>query len=273
MNRMLLTWLAAATCMFSVASLAHADRVQQDLDAKVTFGLGIFIGLEGETVQVRVVYDDEMLEEFPGGGLGDSYKTEFPESNGAFDVGVEIEVNGIVRSSVGKGDDGIADHVILILDEPQRDEWQIDTRNFNDPIDQGFVELIGDGSYVLPGDAGLAGVPVFPPDYCATGNAGGESATGNFTAFAGGQWEGRIQFDILQGPTCSPSSALCGDANGDGMISATDALIGLGAAVGTGMCMACRCDVDNSGMTSATDALAILQAAVGQPVSLNCPAC
>ena len=56
-------------------------------------------------------------------------------------------------------------------------------------------------------------------------------------------------------------------------ISATDALVTLGAAIGTGMCMLCRCDVDNSGMTSATDALAILQASVGQPVTLNCPAC
>lgn len=276
MNRSFLMLLAATTCGLSISVPASADPVQQDLDAKATVATGVFAGLQGQTVQVRIIYDDDMMEEFPFpvSGEGDSYKTDFPASNGVFDVGFEIEINGIVRSTVGKGDDGVHQHDIRVNDEPAGDRFKIFVQNFFDPVNQGEIELEGDSGYILPGDGGLKGVPLFPPDYCATGNFGGEVAKGRMVTFAGGVFEGQLNFDILEGPTCSGASAdMCGDANGDGMVSATDALIGLGAAVGTGMCMLCRCDVDDSGMTSATDALAILQASVGQPVALNCPAC
>jgi len=65
----------------------------------------------------------------------------------------------------------------------------------------------------------------------------------------------------------------CGDANGDGNVSAPDALAALLAAVGLGTCEPCACDVDRSGAVTAPDALRILQAAVGQPVVLDCPPC
>jgi hypothetical protein len=65
----------------------------------------------------------------------------------------------------------------------------------------------------------------------------------------------------------------CGDVNGDGRITASDALAALFAAVGTIICDPCLCDTDGSGVITATDALRILQAAVGQPVALNCQAC
>jgi hypothetical protein len=71
--------------------------------------------------------------------------------------------------------------------------------------------------------------------------------------------------------TCNgPSSGVCGDSNGDSMISATDALVALRTAVGTSTCPLSVCDVDCSGVVVATDALAILRAATGQPVTLNC---
>jgi hypothetical protein len=69
------------------------------------------------------------------------------------------------------------------------------------------------------------------------------------------------------------SDTACGDASGDGQITATDALATLTAAVGAGQCLLCVCDVDGSGGIAATDALLLLNFAVGQPVMLTCPAC
>lgn len=68
---------------------------------------------------------------------------------------------------------------------------------------------------------------------------------------------------------------VCGDANGNGKIEASDALITLRAAVG--LPSACtftpNCDVDASGgKPTASDALRILRASVGQEVTLVCPA-
>jgi len=68
-------------------------------------------------------------------------------------------------------------------------------------------------------------------------------------------------------------AVLCGDANVDGTIAATDALVALQAGVGAAECLQCRCDVNAAGGVSATDALLILSAAVGQPVMLDCPPC
>jgi hypothetical protein len=67
--------------------------------------------------------------------------------------------------------------------------------------------------------------------------------------------------------------AVCGDATGDGNVTATDALGTLRAAVGSGSCEACVCDVNKSGGITSTDALAVLRAGVGQPVTLSCDDC
>ena len=57
------------------------------------------------------------------------------------------------------------------------------------------------------------------------------------------------------------------------VVTATDALFVLQAAVGSQMCAPCVCDVNNSAGTTSTDALIVLQASVGQPVSFTCPPC
>ena len=59
----------------------------------------------------------------------------------------------------------------------------------------------------------------------------------------------------------------------DGVITATDALFILRAAVGLEVCDVCICDADGSGLVAATDALIALRAATGQQVTLACPAC
>ncbi len=69
------------------------------------------------------------------------------------------------------------------------------------------------------------------------------------------------------------SPFICGDADGSGTVSSSDALLTLNAAVGLAACNPCVCDVDGSGSVTASDSSIILNAVVGLPVQLNCPAC
>lgn len=65
----------------------------------------------------------------------------------------------------------------------------------------------------------------------------------------------------------------CGDANTDGRVTATDALIILRKAVGTSLsCPLPRCDTDGNRSIVSSDALRTLRFAVGQHVTLDCPA-
>jgi len=70
---------------------------------------------------------------------------------------------------------------------------------------------------------------------------------------------------------------VCGDPDGDGQARASDALIVLGAAVGTQACDECLCDVDASGgptPVTSVDALRVLSAAIGiGSATLDCPPC
>ena len=81
-------------------------------------------------------------------------------------------------------------------------------------------------------------------------------------------------------PSCLPSTTttlgpvhVCGDANGDGLLKASDALAVLKAAVAAGPCGAapCVCDANGNGSLSASDALAVLKVAVGGVNALKCP--
>jgi len=73
---------------------------------------------------------------------------------------------------------------------------------------------------------------------------------------------------FLEGP-----QVLCGDADSSGVLTSSDALIALNAAVGLAVCESCVCDVNASGAVTASDAQALLAAAVSLPVELVCPAC
>jgi hypothetical protein len=68
--------------------------------------------------------------------------------------------------------------------------------------------------------------------------------------------------------TCLP---LCGDANDDRVITASDALVALKVSVGVGTCDVQRCDYSGDGLVTASDALAILKTSVGIAVIANCP--
>jgi len=55
--------------------------------------------------------------------------------------------------------------------------------------------------------------------------------------------------------------------------TASDALYVLRAVVGSASCQSCVCDGDGNGSVSATDALITLRRAVGQAITLRCPLC
>lgn len=65
---------------------------------------------------------------------------------------------------------------------------------------------------------------------------------------------------------------MCGDLNGDGRLTASDALAALRAGVGVAACPLWTCDWNGSGSVTAADALAVLKAAVGAGGDPHCPA-
>jgi hypothetical protein len=111
--------------------------------------------------------------------------------------------------------------------------------------------------------------------------AGGTLYLGGAAA-SGGSWplvdplpaplqaSGRAAFLVQIGDDAAP---LPGDVNGDGAVTASDALGALAAALGTQQCLLCVCDVNGDGSISATDALIILNMAVGFMPPIDPPAC
>jgi hypothetical protein len=77
---------------------------------------------------------------------------------------------------------------------------------------------------------------------------------------------------VASGTTTStiPAPPLCGDGDGNGTITAADALLALRKAVGAASCPVERCDTDASGSVTATDALRVLRAAIGISELLTC---
>ena len=71
----------------------------------------------------------------------------------------------------------------------------------------------------------------------------------------------------------STSNVICGDADANGVVNATDALKVLRTAVGqVGVsCPLYLCDTDKNGLVQAGDSLRVLKKAVGQPTDLQCP--
>jgi len=75
----------------------------------------------------------------------------------------------------------------------------------------------------------------------------------------------------LSGVASAAPAGLCGDFNGDGKLSASDALGSLRAAVGIGSCALATCDFNGDGKLTAADALSTLRAAVGGQGAPKCP--
>jgi cysteine-rich repeat protein len=65
----------------------------------------------------------------------------------------------------------------------------------------------------------------------------------------------------------------CGDADRDGAVTSTDALLALQAGIGVVYCDDCLCDASGGSGVTATDALMLLQSSVGGQALLECTAC
>jgi hypothetical protein len=77
------------------------------------------------------------------------------------------------------------------------------------------------------------------------------------------------------GACADPIAVVYGDPGPSSapVVTATDALFVLRAAVGSETCALCVCDVNGSASITASDALLALNFAVGQPIELMCPPC
>ncbi len=100
---------------------------------------------------------------------------------------------------------------------------------------------------------------------------GGILLGGSYPNGTDDRWLLRVEGDEPVVTTTTLPETLCGDANGDGKINASDALATLRAAVGFVECAPSVCDVTGDGAVKAADALRVLQYAVGGGVTLNCP--
>ena len=64
---------------------------------------------------------------------------------------------------------------------------------------------------------------------------------------------------------------VCGDPIEDTLITSTDALYVLGAAIGHEECGLCVCDINGDADITSIDALLLLYDATGSPMPLACP--
>jgi hypothetical protein len=114
---------------------------------------------------------------------------------------------------------------------------------------------------------------------CPTTTTMGESTTttvGASTTTLGGTSTTTLGGTTTTAPggsttTTLPGEVLCGDASGDGRVTARDALLVLKSAVGAQRaCAPSACDVDASSTVTAADALRVLRVAVGGDFALTC---
>ncbi|HYC54398.1 MAG TPA: hypothetical protein VEL28_05625 [Candidatus Binatia bacterium] len=86
------------------------------------------------------------------------------------------------------------------------------------------------------------------------------------------QQDGAVVTEIVARSLFVAATILCGDADHDGQIVASDALGTLHAAVGAGYCAGSVCDADGNEQVLASDAARVLAVAVGIETPLDCPA-
>jgi Tol biopolymer transport system component len=155
-----------------------------------------------------------------------------------------------------------------------------------DVVDQALHLLTTNAAGTAPANAGgpfEGGVEPF--SFIANPAGGSVFFLSTFTDMVAGVTDTAHTLDLFLAPlpAVEPPEE-CGDPVPDGalaagrpegprLVRASDALYMLRAAVGSGTCELCVCDVDGNGSVAATDALITLKIAVGQPLTLQCPAC
>jgi hypothetical protein len=210
--------------------------------------------------------------------------------DGAFDVpgatGNATVIGPFGGTDSVDGDDGVIDgdggagHSYFSFNGPGGIDINFDPLRTNGlPTSVGIVWTDGAGtiSFEAFGPTGLSLGINGPNSHAGAGDTG-QTAEDRFygASFVGGisrikitNTAGGIEADHIQLDRC----ILCGDANLDLHLSASDALTALRVSVGTGDCELCVCDTNSSTTVSATDALAILRKSVGLTPTMNCPPC
>ncbi|HYB98705.1 MAG TPA: dockerin type I domain-containing protein [Candidatus Limnocylindrales bacterium] len=169
----------------------------------------------------------------------------------------------------------IVDHFddVVLRYDPAQDDVEVYAQALQDPHDCVFGE---DGTlYVnVSGPRGI--LPIAPPageDPATPGDLFGTDLPGHRILAIGPATltEGTSTTATSTTTTTETPAIVCGDANDDGDVKASDALIVLRAAIGVGQCALARCDADGSGALTASDALRVLKKAVGTDIAMLCP--
>ncbi len=213
------------------------------------------------------------------------------------DARVDVRGNRI-EANAGLGID-LAPAGVTVNDLDDADSGANNLQNFPEPGDTAAADgiLSVSGTLDVPGDHidATYTIRVFASDECdpsGFGEGGRMLGASIVEIPADEHFEFAIRADVAPGelvtltatdresgatsefsPCLTVRNPGCGDFNGNGSITAGDALAVLQVAVGTRDCALCTCDVNGSAQITSTDALFVLRVAVGQDVTLSCPAC
>jgi hypothetical protein len=180
---------------------------------------------------------------------------------------------------------GIAYHSLTAF--ARNGEFVVTWKNYNPDQDGSGRGVFG---RYFSADGAAAGTE-FQVNTYTTGDQGGAreqevglaSADGRFVVVWSSQYQDGHRAGVFGQRYCvEDTETTCGDVScrtstptgaAAMLITTSDALAVLLAAVGVAECPACVCDTDGSGSISASDALIVLRKASGLSVELRCPAC
>jgi len=175
---------------------------------------------------------------------GSTFSTNFPTTAGAFQETIEPALGSAYVAKVAANGKSLGYSTLI------------------HPTSGGQLSIAYAIALDTKGGAYMAGTSgaTFPT------TSGAFQTTGVFASF-GGPVAAK-----LSGVAAAAAAAVCGDFNGDGRLTASDALGTLRVAVGLGTCGLSVCDYTGDGKLTAADALSTLRAAVGGQGAPHCPA-
>jgi hypothetical protein len=142
-----------------------------------------------------------------------------------------------------------------------------------EPVVSDFLVEVEDVAFTSGEDVIPAPAAFVASIVAKSGGCGGEPVCGNGVVEDGEECDEGGN-NGAEGSACQldcTSVTGCGDSDGNGVVSASDAARVLSEAVGLGVdCSLSRCDVNGTGSVTATDARMVLDVSVGRDVALSC---